>query len=380
MFTQLLSQLFISMSTHSTYSDLGRPLSSQIVSLETLIYVGLSIAKAEELWNRWTNWPPTSPRRETDPDDGFGSTVTFLDFIIGCSVENTVDTVAEDDLEWRECLDACGINTATQDAIMDPKFRYVRRSNSCLHWARDTIEMRYKGMENLQQLGTAGIEADIWGSPNAIAALDDSPGYTILFKAIDQTRIARLLDQSGAVSRIETLLTSAPSDFSGTRSHFYFTSDYAISTYHAAYDKSRAPCEPIVIVCLRIPNAAIETLSPPDIQRISFPSNEWKELVWRKRTRRPFPPHLKKYREAALVIGTMAYKADLVYDRMKTWEEVTEENVFRVGKAGQENGVIQYVFSGEEEGHEFLNQHARGVKVFAYPAAAREGFLAGPTE
>ncbi|KFZ12729.1 hypothetical protein V502_06966 [Pseudogymnoascus sp. VKM F-4520 (FW-2644)] len=364
------------MSTHSSYSDSGRPLSSQIVSLETLIYVGLSSAKANELWVRWSNWPPTGPRRETDPDDGFGYTVTFLDFIIGgYSVENTVDTAAEDDLEWRRCLDACGINTATQDTIMDPKFRKLRLSNSCLYRARDTIEMRYKGLENLQQQSTAGIEADVWGSPNAIAALD-APGYTTLYKAMDQARIARLFDQSGAVSRIETLLTSAPSDSSGTRSLFYFTPDHAVAEYHAAYAKRRAYYASIVIICLRIPNAEIETLAPPDIQRIFFPSNEWKELVWRSRTRRPLPPHLKKYREATLVVGTTACKADLVYDRMKTWEEITEENVFRVGKAGQENGAIQYVFSGEEDGHEFLTQHARGVKVFPYPPAALEEFLA----
>ncbi|KFY81740.1 hypothetical protein V500_11141 [Pseudogymnoascus sp. VKM F-4518 (FW-2643)] len=363
------------MSTHSTYSGSRRPLSSQIVSLETLIYVGLSSAKANELWDRWTNWSPTGPRRETDPDDGFGLTVTFLDFIIGCSVEHTIDTVAEGNLEWRECLDACGINTATQDAIMEPKFRKLRLSNSCLYWARDTIEMRYKGLENPQQLGTAGIETDVWGSRSAIAALD-APGYTTLYKAMDQARIARLFDQSGAVSRIETLLTSPPSDFSGTRSHFYFTPDHAVAEYHAAYAKRRAHYESIVIVCLRIPNAAIETLAPPDIQKIFFPSNEWKELIWRSRTRRPFPPHLRKYREATLVIGTAAYKADLVYDRMKTWEEIAEEEVFRVGKAGQENGAVQYVFSGEEDGHEFLTEHARGVKVFPYPPAALEEFLA----
>lgn len=119
-----------------------------IVSLKTLIYVGLSIAKAEELWNRWTHWErgPYDPRRETDPDDG-GLTVLFDDFIIGWSVTNRIDAIGtDDDHKWRECLDACGIDTATQDAIMDPKFAHIRRSNSCLYWAKETIEMRYRGL------------------------------------------------------------------------------------------------------------------------------------------------------------------------------------------------------------------------------------------
>lgn len=81
-----------------------------LISRDSLIYVGLSSSKADELWDKWTNWPSTGPQRETDPDDGCGLVVTFLDFLVGHSVGNTADAVTEEDDEWRSCLDKCGID------------------------------------------------------------------------------------------------------------------------------------------------------------------------------------------------------------------------------------------------------------------------------
>jgi hypothetical protein len=120
-----------------------------LISYETLVHVGLSEVKATELWNRWINWPVSGPRREIDTDDG-GLRVDFIDFIIG-PLENQVDTAEDNDLRWRECLNACGIDVSVQDAIMDPHFEYLRLSESCLYWVKDTIEMRYAGLKDIQR-------------------------------------------------------------------------------------------------------------------------------------------------------------------------------------------------------------------------------------
>ncbi|KAJ9268253.1 hypothetical protein DTO212C5_5700 [Paecilomyces variotii] len=395
-----------------------------LISYETLVYVGLSEAKATELWRQWINWPAQGPRRETDRDDG-GWVVTFKDFIIG-SFENRVDAADDNDQEWRACLNACGIAVDVQDAIMDPRFKYLRLSESCLYWINDTVKMRYAGLEDIQrssreremqlrraatrpganqgwrqgsepnittespssasqgqrsvsgfqQQNTPGIGPDIWGSTSAIAARN-APGHTVLFKGLDQGRIAGLFDEAGTLDRISTLLSSAPSDFSGTRSLFYFTPDHQVAEYYAAYAKRRANCESVVIVCLRIPNAAIENLSAPDIQRIYWPSNEWKELIWRCRTVKSLPSYLRKYRQAILVIGTVSRKPNSVYRAMDSWQQVTERCLLRVGPSGQNNPAVQYVFSGEEEGCEFLIENgARNIKVFPYPQSELEAWLA----
>ena len=309
-----------------------------LISYETLVYVGLSEAKATELWSRWTNWPAQGPRRETDADDG-GLVVTFKDFIVG-SFKDQVDVAGDNAQQWYACLSGCGVAVDVQNAIMDPRFQYLRLSQSCLDWVNDTVKMRYAGLEDIQrssreremqlrriatrsgdnqggsghggrqggldiatgssssasqdqrsvsgfqQQNTPGIGPDIWGSTSAIAARN-APGHTVLFKGVDQGRIAGLFDEAGTLDRISTLLSSAPSSFSGTRSLFYFTPDHQAAVYHAAYAKRRANHESVVIICLRIPNTAISSLSAPDFQRISWPSNEWKELIWRCRTVQP---------------------------------------------------------------------------------------------
>lgn len=65
---------------------------------------------------------------------------------------------------------------------------------------------------------------------------------------------------------------------------------------------------------------------------------------------------------------------------METWEDIMEENVLRVGKAGQKHEAIQFAFSGEDRGLDFLTQHSQGVNIFPFPATALEEFLADPTE
>ncbi|OBT63588.1 hypothetical protein VE03_07319 [Pseudogymnoascus sp. 23342-1-I1] len=90
----------------------------------------------------WVNWPSTSRRREIDPHDGNDGSrlpTTFLAFILECTVNNTPGALTEEDDDWRRCLDKCGINKTTQDAIMDPdpELTYIRLSDSCLHWIRD---------------------------------------------------------------------------------------------------------------------------------------------------------------------------------------------------------------------------------------------------
>jgi hypothetical protein len=400
-----------------------------LISYETLLYVGLTKEKSSELWNLWSNWPTRGPRRETDLDNG-GLVVTFKDFIIG-SFENCEDAVNDNIQEWQVCLNKCGIAVDVQNAIIDPQFKELYLSQSCLYWVNDTVEMRYAGLQDIQrssreremalqrastrpggnqgggghdarqedsnivpnssssnkfgqgqrsisgsqQQNTPAVLADNWGSENAIAARR-APGYTVLFKSLDQGRITGLFDEAGNLDAISRLLSPAPSDFSGTRSLFYFTPDYKVAAYYAAYAKRRANCESVVIVCLTIPIAAIENLSTPEIQTIYWPSNEWKKLIWHCRTAKPLPSSLRKYRQATLVIGTVSRKPHCVYHTMNSWQEVTEACLLLIDQIGPKNPAIQYSFSGEEEGCQFLIENgAQNIKVFPYPQSELEKWL-----
>ncbi|KAK0623970.1 hypothetical protein B0T14DRAFT_517332 [Immersiella caudata] len=398
-----------------------------LISRETLMHVGLSAEKAGELWQKWTNWPKNGPRREVDPDDGGGLQVTFIDFIVG-HMENKDDATDDNDAQWRECMDGCGLSVDTQGAIMDPHFTYLRLSNSCLSWVRDTIEMRYAGLQDIQrtsrtremelrrvvsrpgahrgeqhqggytlgsasspattgqeqrrsisgqqQQGTPGVTLDVWSSAHAIASRN-APGCTVLYKGMDQARTNGLFDEAGALSNISTLLSPTPSDFSSARALFYFTPDIKVAEHYASYAKRRAQCESVVILCLCIPNAAIEALSEPDIRRLYWPSDDWKNLVWCCRTRQKLPTRLRSYRNALLIIGTISRRPDSVYHALGSWEDVTERFLLKVGANGGGAMATQYVVTGEDEGCEWLEENgARNIKVFPYTSIDLGSWLA----
>lgn len=209
-----------------------------LISEATIRYLGYEEQVAKHLWDRWTNWPAGSPVRETD-DDGEGMYMPFIEFITGYAEGRGIgiDTAEDDDVAWRSCLAACGVRADIQDAIMDPVFKHIRLTESCVFWIRDTLEMRYRGLQEIQktsleretailrarshpsgsgsgsgghgdlfnaggasapggvhrsasttQRQRLGIEQDTAMSHAALSA-QNAPGYTVLYRGLDQSRI-----------------------------------------------------------------------------------------------------------------------------------------------------------------------------------------------
>jgi len=48
-----------------------------------------------------------------------------------------------------------------------------------------------------------------------------------------------------------------------------------------------------------------------------------------------------------------------MYEQMERWEDMTNECLLRIGLPNENTPAKQYVFSGEEEGREFLIQHGK---------------------
>jgi hypothetical protein len=88
---------------------------------------------------------------------------------------------------------------------------------------------------------------------------------------------------------------SAPSDFHGTNRMFYFTPEAKVAEMYAGYLKTWGG--PLAIVYLRIPNITIERMAQPYIQRLYWPSDDWKKFLWRCRTDKHIPTRLRKYIE-----------------------------------------------------------------------------------
>ncbi|KAK3945749.1 hypothetical protein QBC46DRAFT_455040 [Diplogelasinospora grovesii] len=385
-----------------------------LVSRETLLYVGLSEAKATELWDRWINWPNTTcgpSRHGIDPDDG-RLQVTFDDMIIG-SLENQADRAGLDDEQWRACLDACGISADLQDAIMDPIFKYLRLCESCLWWVKDTIRMRYAGLKDIQSssrereeelrrrqmLMLMPMASPSRPGPGQHDQQDGrqqqqqqqntpKPGWLWsqvlhygmsffyeevsfnVFKTVDRGRIPGLLDdETDALARVETLLTEPPSDFSGTRALYYFIDSREVAEYQAAYAKRRANCgESIAIVCLHLPEAAMDGLAlrPCDVVCLGRTTVNvmWQDLVRRCRTQRPLLSDLRRTQRAAvLVMGAVSRMEEEDWhtaDDISARPDVHRKSWLHAGIAGESSisEITQYAFSGDEEGgRDFLVEH-----------------------
>lgn len=398
---------------------------AQLISRQTLEYIGLSSAKANEVWESWSNWPASGPRREVDADNGLPC-VIFRDFVLS-PLYNHTDAWKDDDEQWHACMNICGISDSLQAAIMDPGFKELRMKESCRHWIKDTLEIRLAGLMEIQRASreremgirratnrpvtyggnggsaasdgkpsasssqgrsgpstqghrsvsgmqrdnTPGISVNSWDSETA-RRVRDIPGHLTLYRGTDLGRIQNLFNPDGSLNCFEGLKSWPPTDFSQNRGMFYFTPNVSVAEYYAAYAKRRAGCEAIIMVALVILHFAIESLEEGDKLELYW-GPRWRQLVWRSKVQKPLPQPLRKYRDAILIIGRVSKGAPQKFAAMDTWDSLTTEYVLYV--PGQESNMArQYVFTGEEEGQEFLRNHGK-FQVFPYSEAVMNNML-----
>lgn len=363
------------------------------ISLETLQYIGFSAEKAADVWEDWTHFDdiPSPFIREGDPNTDDGSfQMPFIEFVIGHTIESGLvrDVSGDNDAEWKDCMDACGISVETQDAIMDPHFTYLRRSNSCFYWALETINIRYALLVNISFTRKCGKEQQHvpvapsggWSSQRAMTAYS-TPNSVVLYKAVIQPGYSPLYDATGALADIHTLHSGEPYDFSGSRMMIYLTPDLEVVEYQASYIRRRAEHTPTGIVRICIPTNALKTLAGEGeescIQHFSWPSNNWKELVYYSRTGRVPPHRLSRYSDAALIVGPMPWGPKLAFAALESWKDMTDEFLFKVGGDDGWEGrfAIQYAFNIESM-RDWLETRDQEMKVFPFTGVELDLWLA----
>ncbi|QQK43394.1 hypothetical protein Pdw03_7295 [Penicillium digitatum] len=189
-----------------------------LISLAALEHLGYNSETATRIWEYWTNWPPGEPKRETD-DVYHG--MPFMDIVQGY-IDNSPDTCEDNDAEWFRCFNLYGIHRELQEVIMDPKFRYIRLTESCKFWVLDTFQLRNRALQTAQdasrerdmarrreasrsrQSSSVGsgqrsisdslrvvmpwLSRETALSEAAATAASRKPGHTTLYKRIDQAR------------------------------------------------------------------------------------------------------------------------------------------------------------------------------------------------
>ncbi|CAG7940323.1 unnamed protein product [Penicillium salamii] len=376
-------------------SDCFVSIPEDLTSLATLEYIGYNRQTAVSIWQRWNNWPAGIIKRQCDD---FENGIPFIE-IAEAYLETQPDTCDENDSAWLECLDRYGMSNEFTSAIMDTKFRHIRLTETCQFWAIDTLKLRYRALEEVQEASrqrereqatqressrpgthspdpptqrsiSDSLRSAPWMSPEtamssfATQVAANAPGRTQLYKGMDKARISGLFRNDGSID-YECLAAIPPADFTSKTIDIYFGVDREVAVRYACYAKRRSESCSAVIVQVSIPNSVIETLAPPEIQHVYWPTTEWKSLVFLCRQRRKLPSHLRKFKLADLVIGSICNKPNMILANMESPNEITEQMVFKT-KDGRV--AVQYVFKGEG-GDDLLHDSA---KLTVFPLTSRE--------
>ncbi|KAL3305948.1 hypothetical protein RB213_004340 [Colletotrichum asianum] len=344
---------------------------NSLVSLETLLEIGFSQEKAEQLWTKWSNWPEGPVSRETDPYDG-GLQMMFDHFFIACLERDDGDVWGDDETEWRNSLTRYGINSDTQDAIMDPEFKHLRLVQSARFWAKDTVEMRYAWLQRcakqsttIPSLQSSTAEKDGQAPGNIPHDANRGPPYKLkLYKAADLGRAHQLFDKNGAFDCIADPRSPAPSDFSGHSSAFYFSPDIEVAQLEGAYAKRRASRSSIALIQITIPVDEISKLPDEEVlSGLHWTDLLWKQLVWSSRRGEILSGDLREYRGVTIIVGTKARLPNAVYSKMESPTDIKKHCVYMVTEKVESPSAIQWMFSAKGEG--FLRDHGC-FKVVSY--------------
>ncbi|KAL8365023.1 hypothetical protein RB595_004030 [Gaeumannomyces hyphopodioides] len=375
-------------------------------SRETLLYLGFNEETASYLWHRWTHWDEESNGPRLDIDTGefpkieLDEGTTFIGLALYHIEDLHVNAVTEDDQSWRSCMVACGISDGLQDDILDPFFKNIRMTESCLFWLIDTLQMRWRGLKSIQATSHERAHASRRQSTRPVAVSDNqpsgstgngessrrsisgqmssqvpwisshtamsdqaklagrnAPGFIHLWKGIDQARIKDLRDANGSIDNLESLLSGFPSDFARQLA-YYFAVDRDVALMYALWAKNRDGVQSVVLVQISIRNSDIKSLSESEKLTTFYPSEEWKKLVWHCRRPKKLPTELRKFRLASLIIGTIARKPDLAYRNMESWNDIQARDVLMANS----RPAVQYVFLEDE--NEIVSGNASTIQVF----------------
>ncbi|KAG5978140.1 hypothetical protein E4U55_006350 [Claviceps digitariae] len=335
-----------------------------IESLATIRYLGLTDAKAYQVWTQWAD-----VRAENDSD----YEITFIEFIVGCLTPSVKDDPCEDnDDQWYQSMDQYGINDELQEAIMDPRFKDLRLSNSCFSWVRNTVEARFLGLREIQETsrererarqrasqrpGGSQMEqtSDLMHDEAALTVMSDPaieaahpvPGFTTLFKGMSTARLYNVNDIDSSIN-VLGLGSSLQTDFSSRKAAVYFAVDREVAARYALWAKRRHPDNSACLLQIRVPNSAIESLRPDKLRTVYWDptgnDKTWEKLIFNCRNGRQNTKALG-FSEAVLIIGTISGKPNAHYGSLGSYEQITAREVFR-NADGQP--AVQYAWIDEE--------------------------------
>ncbi|KAH6894309.1 hypothetical protein B0T10DRAFT_603825 [Thelonectria olida] len=366
-----------------------------LISRETLLFMGFTEPAATEIWSRWTACDPAERIRETD-----GGLVTFESMARAYIHSGAWEASDDDDDSWRVRMNSCGINQELQRAVMTPRCKNVRLTESCKFWLLDTISARYASLKQIQAASrergrAARREATrpepsqpsagqpmprrqstsemLYASPNmSMRSTTDAevranaPGHTVLYRGGYETAIKTIFNPDGGIHNMVNIFSGRQGDFNATKLASYFAMDFEVAEQYAYYAKRRDQSQLTVVLRIEIPNSALDGLTETEKCFAYWPSPGWKKLVWLCRRRVRLQHEMARFARAKLVIGTICGEPNAV-ENLNTPEDITHDMVFQ----GPRGDAVQYTFI-DDQGIEFLENHASSCKMYPMTLSAVE--------
>ncbi|KAI9808443.1 MAG: hypothetical protein M1826_004153 [Phylliscum demangeonii] len=392
-------------------------LPANLISRETVEFLGYDSSTAEALWDRFRTQPANDDME-----------VDLLELAL-CRIEHWPrDATCESD-DWDALMTEMGINDQLRQAIMFTQYTEIRYTASCHYWLMEAMNVKWHALEALddelrleaakrRRAGSRGTgrpkaksissvpsrpylaarpfsptsparqaapefedqrepgpasefeDQRQSGSTAAVAVADAPPSldrHTMIWRAGPLYKQTSFYDvENGDINLLA--IASTPGDFSCGRSVAYFTPQRETANQHAEWAKRKFVIEHIAIVQVAVPWTLLEGLSTLYLWSDGNTSKTWKEVVWRGRRGWPVPDEMEPLEKEDLWIGHILSGKHVKYERLKLSREIKDSDVLTVQIDGEEKRGIQWTFQTRKARRGF-EEHCRG-KLMPSSAAA----------
>jgi hypothetical protein len=243
----------------------------------------------------------------------------------------------DDSDDWRAVMDHCGLRRECQDAILDPRFKDIRLTETASYWISDTVLLRLAILKSISRKSALRsltlIPPHLPGHQPApkrtsflqlIRSIKPKPSETleeatVLWKDADVADIDDVFPWCGH-GHLENLKRNKLSDLCDwERSSITMYSSRRLAEHYARYSERRCyGHSPASLIKMSIPVRAFDN---PELKVTSLSHNGpvWKKIVWHNRR-----GNIVIYKAPGLMIGPVSSNAGTAVFKRDNYEEMTE--------------------------------------------------------
>ncbi|KAF2494647.1 hypothetical protein BU16DRAFT_589697 [Lophium mytilinum] len=325
---------------YPTTSTKTLELPEHMTSVAAMEHVGFTPAAATQVFNNYYTCP--------DPDNYPYGLISH----------------AHDKVKHPRSMAQVGLRTEFQDALLDPTFKDVLRTNTLLYWVQATLSGRYRMLSDLsvrlkrlaERLEGNSAAARCRGVEMPEEVMRRPPPRPegecyLLYKG----QAARTVwyageewEKDGSFNmRQLASLPVPPGDFNGRIPAVYFNLEAETAELYRAWAARRDQYCETLMIRVELPKGYVDGLKQEEV----FYGKNWKDLAW-------VHPSLhgtrfREYREAELIKGHVCTGV-----QKKRWmkveevqEKISKKNAMKVPERDEEVMAVQWAFlSAEHEG------------------------------